>query len=573
MERNGREQVSRSYRRAIGAAGALAIAAIPLSASGPAAAKHQSTVQHVLLLSIDGMHQSDLDFYVNANPSSTLAKLVHKGAEFTNAQTPVPSDSFPGMVAQVTGGNPSSTGVYYDDTWNNALLPTDTTLTQCLNHTAKPGVEVTYFEQLDRNPLALDAGQGLPGLPGSILQMTGAPSPSLIDATQLPIDPNTCARVYPHNYLRVNTVFGVLHSAGKYTAWSDKHVAYEILNGPGDATNINDLFAPEINSNAPTITSSIDWTKDNLLTQQYDNYKVEAVLNEINGHDHSGTHTAPVPALFGMNFQTVSTAEKLPMSQGQPGGYLADGVTPGPVLMRALDFINTEVGRMVDTLKQNKLDKTTTIILSAKHGQSPMEPSALTRIPDGPIMSALNAAWAATPGHAGTTLVNFSVNDDAMLIWLSDHSPAATAFAKDFLLHHGGIGNDINGNPKAYTASGLATVFAGAEAASYFGVSAGNPLDPASGASRVPDIFGIVQHGVVYTGGHGKIAEHGGADPQDRHVPLVVSGAGIDRNGSVNSTVVETTEIAPTILELLGFQPDNLQSVQIEHTPVLPIGS
>ena len=101
--------MSISYRRVIGVAGALTFAAIPLGAMGPAAAGHQTTAQHVLLLSVDGMHQSDLDFYVTAHPSSALAKLVHKGAEFTQAQTPVPSDSFPGMVAQVTGGNPSST--------------------------------------------------------------------------------------------------------------------------------------------------------------------------------------------------------------------------------------------------------------------------------------------------------------------------------------------------------------------------------------------------------------------------------------------------------------------------------
>jgi hypothetical protein len=555
--------VSTSYRRAIGVAGAIAMAAIPLGAMAPVAAGHADKAQHVLLLSVDGMHQSDLDIYANTHPSSALAKLVHKGAEFTQAQTPVPSDSFPGMVAQVTGGNPSSTGVYYDDSWNNVLLPAGTTFAQCKSGTVKPGVEVTYFEQLDKNPLALDAGQGLAGLPGSILQMTGHPE-SLIDTTQLPVDPSSCLPVFPHQYIKVNTIFGVVHGAGLRTAWSDKHAAYEILKGPG-GNSIDDLFTPEINSNAPTITSTIDWTKDNLLTQQYDNYKVQAVINEINGLDHSGTTHVGTPALFGMNFQTVSTAQKLPTSQGQPGGYLADGVTPGPVLMRALDFINTEVTSMMKALEDQKLSRTTTIVLSAKHGQSPMEPSALTRIPDGPIISALNAAWATTPGHAGTTLVNFNVDDDAMLIWLSDHSAAATTFAKNFLLGHSGTGNDIHGNPKAYTASGLATVFAGADAANYFHVPVGD--------ARVPDIFGIVQHGVVYTGGQGKIAEHGGADPQDRHVPLVVYGAGIPRHGMVNSTVVETTQIAPTILQLLGLPANALQAVQIEGTSALPVGS
>ena len=51
-----------------------------------------------------------LTAYVKAHPSSALAKLVHRGTSFTSAQTPVPSDSFPGMVAQVTGGNPRTTG-------------------------------------------------------------------------------------------------------------------------------------------------------------------------------------------------------------------------------------------------------------------------------------------------------------------------------------------------------------------------------------------------------------------------------------------------------------------------------
>jgi len=97
--------------------------------------------------------------------SSAVARLVKAGAEFTNAQTPVPSDSFPGMVGQVTGGNPSSTGIYYDDSWNASLLPAGTT--NCKG--VAPGVEVTYFEQAARNPHALDSGYGLAGLPGSIL--------------------------------------------------------------------------------------------------------------------------------------------------------------------------------------------------------------------------------------------------------------------------------------------------------------------------------------------------------------------------------------------------------------------
>jgi arylsulfatase A-like enzyme len=73
----------------------------------------------------------------------------------------------------------------------------------------------------------------------------------------------------------------------------------------------------------------------------------------------------------------------------------------------------------------------------------------------------------------------------------------------------------------------------------------------------------------VYTGGHGKIAEHGGANPQDLNVPLIVSGADVEH--STSAAPVETTSIAPTILKLLGLNPWSLQTVQIEHTPVLDL--
>ena len=540
---------------------AAASAALAASATSSASGRRlvdRPAALHVLLLSVDGLHQSDLTWYVTGHPVSALATLVHGGVEFTNAQTPFPSDSFPGMVGQVTGGNPRTTGVYYDDSWNRALLPAGTT--SCAG--VKPGVEVTYFEQLDENLHALDAGQGLAGLPGSILGMTGNPT-TLIDPSQLPVDPKTCTPVYPHQYLKVNTIFEVARAAGLRTSWSDKHPAYEILNGPS-ATGVQDLFAPEINSDAPTLGSPIDWTGDNALTMQYDSYKVQAVINEINGYDHSATTRLGTPAIFGMNFQTVSTAEKLPSSDGLIGGYLAGGVTPGPLLQRALDYINTKVGAMMSAIQARGIADSTVIILSAKHGQSPTDPAALNRIPDGPIMDALNTAWQQKHPQSGD-LVAFSVNDDGMLIWLNDRSTEAEQFAKDFLLNHSGVGNDINGTPKPYTNSGLAQVYAGKDAAAFIGVPEND--------ARVPDIIGIVKYGVVYTGGHKKIAEHGGDNPQDRDVPLIISGQPIGAAAdTINPNPVETTQIAPTILQLLGLDPNALQAVQAEHTQTLPIG-
>lgn len=529
--------------------GALALSAAPATAS-------QGRAQHVLLISVDGLHQSDLVWYVRNHPTTELAHLVANGVEYTNARTPVPSDSFPGMVGLATGGNPSSTGVYYDDTWNHALLPAGTT--NCGG--VKSGVEVTYFEALDKDQHRLDAGQGLSGLPNSILSMTGNPD-TVISPAALPVDPASCTPVYPHQYLKVNTIFEVARTAGLRTAWSDKHPAYEILNGPS-GTGVQDLFTPEINSDAPNVGDSNDWTTDNALTMQYDSYKVQAVVNEIHGLNHQGTKEVGTPAIFGMNFQTVSTAQKLPISDGLRGGYEADGVTPGPLLQRALNFIDSSVERFQDAIDNAGIGNSTVIVLTAKHGQSPLNPAQLLRIDDGAILTALNNSWHASHPSGVNPLVAFAVDDDGMLIWLNDRSQTAADFARNLLLNHSGTGNDINGNPRAFQHSGLTTVFAGEEAADYFNVQPGDP--------RVPDVFGISQVGVVYTGGMKKIAEHGGANPGDRDVALLVSGNPLSAHGTTQTAVVETPQVAPTILRLLGLDPNYLAAVRIEGTAVLP---
>jgi hypothetical protein len=536
---------------AVAVSAAVALGGTTLAA---AATGQPGGVRHVLLISVDGLHQQDLAWYVRNDPHSVLAALAHQGLEYSNAETPFPSDSFPGLVGQVTGGDPRVTGVYYDDTWNHDVFPAGTT--NCSGPV--PGGEVAYTEGADINQNALDAGQGLPGLPGSILRMTGDPL-QVINPKNLPVDPATCKPILPNQYLKVNTIFNVARDHGLRTAWSDKHPAYQILSGPS-GTGVQDYFTPEINSQAMGFPAGDDWTSDNAATMQYDSDKVQAILNEIGGFDHSGKSRVGVPAIFGMNFQTVSTAQKLPTSDGLTGGYLPGGTVPGPLLVRALNYVNAEIAAMVSRIRADGLADSTAIIISAKHGQSPTDPNALARVPDSPIIDAINAAWKAAHPGAGT-LVIFSTDDDVMQLWLSDRSEAAADFVKSYLLTHSAAGNNIGGNPVTVSASGLKAVYAGAAAAALIGVPVSDP--------RHPDVIGIVQHGVVYTGGKGKIAEHGGDDPQDRDVPILVVLPRL-RHGRSIGAPVETTQIAPTILQLLSLNAGELQAVQIEHTRVLP---
>jgi hypothetical protein len=567
----------RSKLRAAGAvvaSSAVAAIALPVAAGSAHAAKHRDdgpaaqhegdhggrgVIRHVLLISVDGLHQSDLRWYIRQHPGSTLSALSQRGAEYSRIQTPVPSDSDPGMTAQMTGGDPRTTGVYYDVEYSHALLEAGTTSCQG----ATPGADVIYDSPDDVDDTRLDAGQGLSGLPGSILQMTQTPQDLLNPAT-FPVDPQTCQPISPSSYLKVNTIFNVAHDAGLLTAWSDKHPVYTSFNGP-QGNGITDSFDPEIDStalqpNGTPYPGDISWTGDNAATMQYDSYKVQAVLNWIDGYNHSRTQTVGVPAIFGMNFQTVSTAEKLPTSDGLTGGYEPGTKIPGPLLQRALDYVDTQLGAMVSELRAQGLLDQTAILVSAKHGQSPQDPNDLTRIDDGPIIDGINAAWKAAHPGAGNVVVA-GTDDDAVMMWINPKTQEAADFVRTYLLTHSATGNTVDGGSRTLSQSGLRRVLAGASAARYFGVPVSDP--------RHPDIWGIVQHGVVYTGGKGKIAEHGGADPQDRDVPILLYAPHAVTPGVFDQRL-ETTSIAPTIMRLLGLGPDALQAVRIQGTPVLP---
>src|SRR5258708_7590928 len=298
-------QVPRSVAVAVGTAAlvgtALASASAATGSPGRAGNDHGSSIKHVLLISVDGMHQQDLAWYVKNNPDSLLATLERHGLEYSGAQTPFPSDSSPGMYGQVTGGDPRVTGIYYDDTFNHDVFPAGTT--NCTGPV--PGTEAAYHEAIDVNQNSIDAGQGLSGLPGSILQMTSNPL-QVINPANLPVDPTTCKPIFPNHYLKVNTIFNVAHDAGLRTAWSDKHPAYQAFSGPS-GNGVDDFFTPEINSMAPGFPAVADWTGDNAATMEYDSFKVQAILNEIDGFNHQRTQHVGVPAIFDMNFQTLPT--------------------------------------------------------------------------------------------------------------------------------------------------------------------------------------------------------------------------------------------------------------------------
>jgi len=502
----------------------------------PAALQAQNSdstpqVKHVLLISVDGLHALDLTNYVNTHPNSTFAQLSSHGVTFDNASTSQPSDSFPGLTALVTGGSPTTAGFWYDVTYNRKLSPPAVT-TPYIAYVGAPGGKcpqqigtITEFdESVDKD----------------LTKLYGSVNPEY-----LPRDPsNGCAPVYPHQYLRVNTIFEVVKAHGGYTAWTDKHPAYEWTKGPSGA-GVDDFFGPEINSipvplpyyhcnPVPQVDNTPDdgWTTDLRNIQCYDETHVQAVLNQIKGLTHDGSQHAPIPTLFGTNFQSVSVGEKL-----KSGGYLDVLGTPSAGLLSELDYVNNSLGVIVNALKTAGIYDNTLIVICAKHGQSPIDQTKRVGIGGGQPATLINTLGS---GEA------FDISDDGSLIWLNDSSQAAE-IAKQLSL-------------EANQATlGIQEIFAGPALQEKFN----SPLtDP-----RTPDIILKVNTGVIFTGGS-KIAEHGGLNEDDTHVALLFSMPSIVPQHV--KTYVLNQQVAPTILRALGIDPAELKAVQIEGIQPLP---
>jgi hypothetical protein len=506
----------------------------------------------------------------------TLASLGQNGVNYVDSSTSKPSDSFPGLMAIVTGGSPRTVGAYYDVAYDRVLAPPqNTTGNGVIGGTCTPntnaGTRTEYEEGIDIKQADLNGGA--PSGDGGF---------NSIDPTRLPRDPfNDCQPVFPQNFIRTNTIFGVIHAAHGYTAWSDKHPAYIAVGGPGDGSNVDDFYSPEINSNSANFVEDFpdnvlscsplpdqvavkagdDYTGSFQNIQCYDSVKVQAVLNQIDGKTHNGNAQAPVPAIFGLNFQAVSVGQKLIYTDGPSvpapyslqGGYMDAFGTPSPSLLQEIKFVDTSIGLMVSELKNQNLLDSTLIIITAKHGQSPIDINRLLRIP------ADNSGQPPSAILGSNFLPDSELNqigpteDDVSLLWLSDSGK--TNAAVEELESKSSVTDNI---------AGLGEIFAGNSLALLFNT----PGVPPNGDSRTPDIIITPNIGVVYTGGKKKVAEHGGFAHDDTNVMLLVSNPSF--SSATVDTAVETAQIAPTILSALGLDPDALQAVQKEGTQVLP---
>ncbi len=563
----------------------ILLSALTLSAAGQSFADgndsrlHRDGIQHVLLISIDGMHA--LDFIncasgiagVNGGTPYCphLAELKETGANYLDVAASRPSDSFPGLMAIVSGGSPRTVGAYYDVAYDRSLAPpAKATGNGLAAGTCTAGVfngtTTEYEEGIDADQSFLN-GIGATGADGGV---------GSIDPGKLPRDPaHGCAPVFPWNFVRTNTIFGVVHQAGGYTAWSDKHPAYAAVAGPnlgGPASvpaNLDDFYSPEINSvpialsfpgcsaaDDPNFASLGSYTDSFAFTRCYDTLKVDGIVNQIDGFTHNRSARARVPTLFGMNFQAVSVGQKLIEHNVGSGGYLDALGTPGAQLLGQIQFVDTAIGEFVAELKKQGLYESTLIVITAKHAQSPVDSPRYTRITTtGPLTTSpsrlIDACLPDSESNAGGQIG--PTEDDVSLLWLRPGCSTSTQ-----------VTTLETQSPASDNVAGIGQIFWGSALTQLFNA----PGLPPKGDPRTPDIIVTPNVGVTYSKSTAKLAEHGGFAHDDVNVMLLLSNPEFDRR--TITTPVQTTQVAPTILAALGLAPQRLQAVQKEGTPVLP---
>jgi hypothetical protein len=527
-------------------------------------------IKHVLLISIDGMHA--VDFYncthgiagVNGgNPyCPNLASLGQTGVNYVATSSSKPSDSFPGLAALVTGGSPKTTGLYYDVAYDRSLdAPTITTGTglaggPCTPYGAPTGTTTDYDQGIAFDDTKLNGGAL-----GAALTEGGVAS---IDPRKLVRDPKAgCAPVYPWNFVRTNTIFSVIHAAGEYTAWIDKHASYSFVAGPG-GKGLDDYYSPEVDSavvalpgvkTAEGVSCAIirdpasvsSWTSSFDNIQCYDALKVQALLNEIAGKTHSGG-AAVTPAVFGMNFQAVYFGESLSEPGVGVGGYQNAAALPSAELLKEIKFVDASIGDIVNALKNRGIYEDTLVIVTAKHGESPIDPNSY--VADGTNTPATLLGSAIPLSESPLNAIGIgATEDDVSVLWLN---PGASVDSAVGLLETNAA------------AIGLGQIYYGPTLALNYNVGGLEPgQDP-----RSPDIIVTPNVGVTYSGSTTMIGDHGGFAHDDTNVMLLVSHPHF-RPQTVSAQTT-TMQVAPTIVKALGLDPNALDAVRAEGTPVLP---
>jgi hypothetical protein len=328
---------------------------------------------------------------------------------------------------------------------------------------------------------------------------------------------------------------------------------------------LDDFYSPEVSSNAvplpgiktsegvscATVRDQVNgpaaWNSSFADIQCYDALKVDALLKQISGKTHSG-EAAVTPALFGMNFQAVYIGESVYEPGVGKGGYQNAAGLPSAKLLQEIEFVDASIGDIVGALKAAGIYEDTLLVITAKHGDSPIDPSLYVANGTHTPATLLGNAIPFSESPLNTTGIG-ATEDDVSVLWLKQG--ASVSDAVDLLERNA-------------SAIGLGQLFYGPSLWLNYNVGGWDPgEDP-----RTPDIIVTPNVGMTYSGASTMIGDHGGFAHDDTNVVLLVANPHISAQRV--SAAVTTAQVAPTIVQALGLDPTSLQAVKAEGTPVLP---
>ncbi|KAJ6102005.1 hypothetical protein N7486_004432 [Penicillium sp. IBT 16267x] len=303
--------------------------------------------KQVVYLSFDGMHQSDLVKYIEMYPNSTFASVVDSSVVFNNAKASKPSDSFPATIAPFTGASARVSGVYWQVTWAKDLYPPSS------NCSGPIGAQADWSQVIDLNASSITGG-------------------NTFNLSAVPMKLNSwgvCEPLFPHDYLRVNTVFG---------------------------------YFPENAAVASNLEDQLAW----------DDLHWSALANVTAGHYVNGTGSIDF-SIIGSNFNSFTWAQS--SGSGYANGSTLANPIFSPNLTATLHAADAKLGAFIEQLKDAGKLESILLIVSSKQGQSPVDESTLTLIDPQLVIDA--------------TGVNVSLltSSDVGLIWLEDGHDAVTA--------------------------------------------------------------------------------------------------------------------------------------------------
>jgi len=230
------------------------------------------------------------------------------------------------------------------------------------------------------------------------------------------------------------------------------------------------------------------------------------------------------------------------------GGYKNAAALPTLELLKEIEYVDTAVGMIVNALKNAGIYNDTLLIITAKHGDSPIDPTRYVANGTGTPATLLGSMIPYSESPLNSTGIG-ATEDDVSVLWLKKGVSVSTA---------------VKVLEKNAAAIGLGEIFYGPSLWMNYNVGGLEPgEDP-----RTPDIIVTPNVGVTYSSSTAMIGDHGGFAHDDINVIMLVENPSF--TAQTVSALAATRQVAPTIVQALGLDPTALDAVKAEGTPVLP---